>query len=147
MTSFTDHPAISWLGADPLTLPIYTECFDGAAVKIMGESAYLNAKRAGISLALTREHKVQTVFLYSEGVEGFTAYVRALPAGLTLASNRADVRAALGEAAMSAEPGGIGLMAIAFGFDRFEADDHYLHFEYLPGEGGIRLVTFGLCTD
>jgi hypothetical protein len=139
--------AFAWLGQDPLSLPVYAACFGGAAVEIMGESPFLNAKAAGISLALKPNHTVRAVFLYSEGVEGFSAYADALPAGVSLSSSRADVQAACGEAAMSMEAGGIGLMAIDFAFDRYESGDHYLRFEYVTGDSAIRLVTLGLCSD
>ena len=145
MTHFTDHLAFSWLGKDPYTLPVYAEKFAGAKAKIMGESPYLDAKQAGISLPLSRKNIVQAVHLYSEGFEGFKAYQGSLPAGLTLASSRADVRAALGEPAMSAEPGGSGIMAIEHSLDRYEAGKYYISFQYLAGDHAIMLVTLGFC--
>lgn len=147
MPDFTNHPAFAWLGKDALSLPIYAERFDGAAITNMGESPYLNMKTAGIELALNPYHTVRAVHLYAKGVEEFDAYADDLPAGLTLASSRAYARAALGEPTMSMEAGGVGLMAIEFAFDRFETGDHYLRVEYRPGEAGIRLVTIGSCSD
>ncbi len=144
MTSFTDHPACTWVGADPFTLPIYAERFDGAVAEIMGESPYINAKDAGISFALTRKHLVETVFLYSEGFEGFSAYTGALPMGLSFANSRTEVRTALGEPVRSGEAGGIGLMAIEHSWDRFEADALYLHIQYQAGDAGILLITIGI---
>jgi hypothetical protein len=145
MAPFTSHLAFTWLGQDALSLPVYAEWFDGVAIEIMGESPYLNAKAAGISFSLNADHRVRAVFLYGEGVEGFAPYVDALPAGLSLSNSRADVCNVLGEAVMSANPGGVGLMAIDFSFDRYESGDHYLRFEYVPGDAAIRLVTIGLC--
>jgi hypothetical protein len=147
MAIFFDHLAITWLGADPFSLPIYGECFAGATPTTYGESPYLNAKNAGISFALTRDHKVKTVFLYSEGLEGFSAYGGALPNGLSLASSRAEVRAAVGDPVMSGEKGGIGLMAIDFSFDRFEDGKNYMNFQYLPGDKGIHLLVIGSCDE
>lgn len=147
MTEFTTHPAFSWLGKDALSLSIYAERFDGAAITIMGESLYLDAKQAGIELALNADHTVKAVHLYAEGIEDFAAYADPLPAGLSLSSSRGEVRAALGEPAMGMDAGGVGLMAIAFAFDRFEADAQYLRVEYLPGNAAIRLVTIGSCAD
>jgi hypothetical protein len=142
-----EHPATVWLRADPFSLPIYAECFDGVAAEIMGESPYLNGRSAGISLALTRDHTIKTVYLYSEGYEGFSEYTGGLPAKLSFSSSRSDVRAALGAPVMSGEKGGMGIMAIDFSFDRFEDGVHYLLVRYLPGDKAIQLFIFGLCSD
>ncbi len=141
MTNFANHPAFFWLGEQALSLPIYAERFDGAAIAVMGESPYLDAKQAGIELALSTDHTVNAVHLYAQSVEDFTAYADALPGGLSLSNSRADVRSILGEPAMQMDPGGIGLMAIEFAFDRYEADDHYMRVEYMKGEAAIRLIT------
>jgi hypothetical protein len=145
LAHFTDHPAFSWLGKDPYALPVYAEKFAGAKAKIMGESPYLDAKQAGISFPLSRKNMIQAVHLYSEGFEGFKAYQGSLPAGLSLASSRADVRAALGEPAMSVEPGGVGIMAIEYALDRFESGEHYLSIQYCAGDKALLLVTLGFC--
>jgi hypothetical protein len=120
----------------------------------MGESPYLNAKGAGVSFALfgyddPAAAVVRAVFLYAQGVEGFEQYAAdPLPAGLSFASRRADVRrSSLGQLVQSGDAGGVGFMAIEFAFDRFEADGQYLRFEYHPGDGSIRLVTIGLCGE
>ncbi len=147
MTEFTSHPAFSWLGKDALSLPIYAERFDGAAITIMGESPYLDAKNSGIELALNADHTVKAVHLYAQGVEDFVAYAEPLPAGLALSSSRANVRLALGEPAMSMDAGGVGLMAIEFAFDRYEEGDHYLRFEYARGAAALRMVTFGIIAE
>jgi hypothetical protein len=147
MPQFSDHPIFAWLGQPALGLDIYAQAFDGASVEIMGESPYLNAKGAGISFALSPDHSVRAAFLYHQDVEGFAAYQGSLPKGLTLAHSRADVRAALGEPAMSMDAGGVGLMAIDFAFDRFEEADIYLRCEYLPGDNAIRLITIGRSDD
>jgi hypothetical protein len=142
-----EHPAITWLGADPYTLSVYAESFESAAAIALVETPYLSAKGAGISFALTRDQKVRTVFLYSEGYEGFSAYTGVLPAGLSLASSRADVRAAMGEPVMSGEKGGVGIMAIDFSFDRFEDGENYMNFSYVPGDMAVHLLVIGRCDD
>ncbi len=147
MTDFTNHPAFSWLGKQALDLPVYAASFGGAAIRIAGESPYLDAKAAGIEFALHADHSVRAVHLYAQGVEGFEAYAEPLPAGLTLSNSRADVRAALGEPVMSMDAGGTGLMAIEFAFDRYEAGGHYLRFAYENGESAVRLVTIGNNAD
>ncbi len=145
MTDFTQHPAFAWLGKDALTLPVYAESFNGAAITTKGESPYLDAKKAGIELALNADHMVRAVDLYAQGIEGFDAYADPLPAGRALSNNRADVVAAMGAPALSMDAGGVGLMAIEFAFDRFEASNHYVRFEYGEGETAVRMVTIGYC--
>jgi hypothetical protein len=150
MTSYRsafEHPAFGWVGEPALQLEIYHSSFAGAKPVIMGESPYLNAKRAGVSFALTKNHTVKAVFLYAKDVENFAQYVGPLPAGLAFSSSRDDVKAALGEAVFSGDAGGTGFMAIEHSFDRFEHDSHYLRFEYMPGNGSIRLVTIGSVGD
>jgi hypothetical protein len=139
----TDYEPLSWIGAPAKSLAAYADLFDGAEAEIMGESPYLNAKGAGVSFALEDDGNVRTVFLYSQGFEDFAQYTGALPADLTFASSRERARAALGTPVMSGEPGGIGLMAIEYAFDRFEHGDRYMHFQYKAGDKGILLVTIG----
>jgi hypothetical protein len=137
------HPAFLWLGQPAMTLDVYGRLFNGAQPQIMGESSYLNAQPAGISFALTAEHSIKAIFFYAQGVEDFAQFGETLPAGLSFSNNRAEVRAALGDAAFSGEAGGVGIMAIDFAFDRFEHGSHYLRFEYAPGDSAVRLVTIG----
>jgi hypothetical protein len=145
--AFTAHPGFAWLQRPALGLEVYVQLFDAAPVVTMGESPFLNAKSAGISFALHADHSVRAVFLYAQGVEAFAQYAGPLPAGLSFASCRADVRAALGEPAMAMDAGGVGLMAIEHGFDRYEHQGQYVRFEYLPDNGTVRLVTLGTCED
>jgi hypothetical protein len=146
------QPWATWVGRPAFDLDVYAQLFDGARIELMGESPYLNAKGAGVSFALDGDDPaavVRTVFLYSHGVENFAQYAAdPLPAGLSFASSRADVRRSLGQPVQSGDASsGVGLIAIEFSFDRFESDELYLRFEYHPGDGAVRLVTIGLCGD
>jgi hypothetical protein len=139
----TNYEPLSWIGAPAKSLAVYADLFAGAEPEIMGESPYLNAKATGISFALEKDGSVRTVFLYSQGFEDFSQYAGTLPADLTFASSREKARASMGVPVMSGEPGGIGLMAIEYAFDRFENDDRYVHFQYTAGNKAILLVTIG----
>ncbi len=141
------HIAFTWIGQPALMLPVYGELFDGAKPVIAGESPYLSNKAAGIEFALYPDHRVRAVFLYAADVEDNAQYAGALPADLSFASSRVDVRAVLGDPVFSGEAGGVGLMAIDHSFDRYEDGTHYLRFEYAPGDTSIRMVTAGLCED
>jgi hypothetical protein len=144
---FNTHPACGWVGKLAFDLDVYAQMFNGAKAEIAGESPYLNAKSAGLSFALNDDRTVRAVFLYSQGVERFQQYTDPLPAGLSFTSSRAEVRRALGKPVLSGEVGGVGIFAIEFSFDRFEAGDHYLRFEYRSGGEAIRLITIGLVAE
>ena len=143
----TDYTAFTWIGQVAQKLDVYASFFSDAAVEIMGETPYLNSRAAGISFALTKDSKVKSVFLYANGIEGFAQYTGPLPAGLTFKSSRSDVCAAIGEPSMSADAGGVGLMAIEHAFDRFEDGISYMRFVYAAGDTAILHITFGLSDD
>jgi hypothetical protein len=140
-----DDPMLSWLNQPYGASSAYATLFKGAEPEIMGESPYLNARDAGIALALNKKDKVTAIFLYAEGVEDFAAYQAGLPAGLSFTSTRAEVNTAMGsKPAFSGEAGGEGLFAIDHSFDRFEEGAFYIRFEYWADDAGVRLVTMGL---
>jgi hypothetical protein len=138
-----DFPLLSWIGQKDEAIDGYAKTFKGLKPETMGESLYLNARKAGIALALTKRRAVLTIFLYAQGVEDFEEYNGALPADLFFGSSRADVRAALGEPTFSGEAGGTGTFAIEHSFDRFEDGAHYIRFEYFSADASIRMVTLG----
>jgi hypothetical protein len=140
-----DFPMLAWLNQPYDSLEGYAALFNGAVPEIMGESPYLNARDAGIAFALTKKNAVQAIFLYAGGIEDFAGYQGALPAGLSFACSRTEVRSAMGtEPAFSGEAGGSGIFAIEHSFDRFEDAAFYVRFEYKAGDDGVRLVTMGV---
>jgi hypothetical protein len=134
----------SYLGQPFQTIDIYASTFKSSAPEIMGESPYLNAYHAGISLALERNNQIKAVFLYAAGVENFSQYKPPLPGSLSFETSRALIRSKLGEPAFGGEAGGTGIMAIEHSFDRYESEAFYIRFEYADGDSGVRLVTLGL---
>ena len=121
----------------------YGGLFQSAKPKIIAENPYLHGNEAGIQLALKkRTSQVTAIFLFADRVEDCAQYQGALPGGLTFAHTRADVRALLGKPAMGMDASGEGIMAIAYDFDRYESDTHYMRIEYFPS-GSIRMVTLG----
>jgi hypothetical protein len=144
MAHVFDSQLFGYLGQLWSDVDIYPSIFGSAKPKIAGESKYLNAPDAGISFALTKKLKVESIFLYAEGIENFSQYDDALPGGLSFAQSRKKVRKALGDPVFSGEVGGIGLMAIDFSFDRFESETHYLRVTYVENDASIRLITLGM---
>jgi hypothetical protein len=143
MSQIFESPVFGYPGQPWNQVDIYSTMFNSAEPEVMGESKYLNARDAGISFALNKKLKIESIFLYADGVEDFKQYVEELPGGISFDMSRSQVRKALGEPSFSAEVGGIGLMAIDFSFDRYESDTHYIRFEYTENNAHIRLVTIG----
>lgn len=144
MSDIFQSPLFAYLGQNFKEIDIYPTVFQSASPQIMGESPYLNAQKAGMSLALETDNSVKAIFLYAQGLEGFTQYEPPLPGNLRFETTREAIRSKLGKPALSAEAGGTGIMAIEHAFDRYESVKFYLRFEYEEGGKRIRLVTLGL---
>lgn len=143
MSQIFESPIFGYIGQLWNKVDIYSTTFNSTEPEVMGESNYLNARDSGISFALNKKSKVESIFLYSDGVEEFKQYSEKLPGEISFEMSRAQVRKALGEPSLSGEAGGVGLMAIDFSFDRYESDTHYIRFEYTENDAHIRLVTIG----
>jgi hypothetical protein len=65
-------------------------------------------KSKGISLWFNERNRLQTIFLYAEGADGFRQYRGELPGGLRFADTRGDVEKKLGK---PEEVGGEGVIA------------------------------------
>jgi hypothetical protein len=143
MSQIFESPIFGYIGQLWNKVDIYSTTFNSVEPEVMGESNYLNARDAGISFALDKKSKVESIFLYSDGVEDFKQYSEELPGEILFEMSRAQIRKALGEPGFSGEAGGVGLMAIDFSFDRYESDIHYIRFEYAEKDAHIRLVTIG----
>jgi hypothetical protein len=122
---------------------IYSTTFNSAKLGTAGESNYLNSRDAGISFALNKKLKVESIFLYADQVEEYKQYQEELPGGISFDMSRTQVRKALGKPVFSTEAGGTGIMAIDFSLDRYESDTDYICFEYTEKNAHIRLVTIG----
>jgi hypothetical protein len=143
MSQTFESPIFGYLGQLWNQVDIYSTTFNSAESEVMGESNYLNARDSGMSFALDKKLKVESIFLYTNGVEGFRQYSGKLPGGISFEMSRIQVRKMLGESSFSGEAGGTGLMAIDFSFDRYESDAYYIRFEYTEKDAHIRLVTIG----
>lgn len=143
MTDIFAHPLFANIDQKAFETELYAHNFSGAAVDIMGESAYLNAREAGIQLALSKKHKINAIHLYSGCLEGFSCYQGPLPLDIGFNTTRAQIREKLGLPAMSGEHGGVGIMTLEHAFDRYESDAYYIRFQFVAGEVGVRLITLG----
>jgi hypothetical protein len=107
------------------------------------DDRYLAAPAKGLEAAANNKGIVTAIFLKAAGVENFAQYAGELPNNLSFIQDRAAVRGVLGEAALSGEAGGEGIMAIPYSWDRYEDSSHYLRVEYAAGDASIRMITIG----
>jgi hypothetical protein len=142
MTDIFQHPLFANLAQVARNSDLYTQMFQGVGIEIMGESPYLNQR--GVELCLTKKHRIEAIHLYGGKLEDFDRYQGSLHPNINFDTSRIQVHQILGTPAMSMEPGGIGLMAIDFAFDRYENDQYYIRFQYEAGNDAIRLITLGL---
>jgi hypothetical protein len=143
MTDIFAHPLFLNIGQKAFETEIYIQNFNGAAVEIIGESPYLNARDAGVHLVLTKKHKLDAIHLYSGTLEGFCRFDGPAPGDIGFEMSRAQIRSTLGVPSMHGDPGGVGIMAIEHAFDRYENDMHYIRFQFDAGASKVRLITLG----
>jgi hypothetical protein len=144
MTDIFQHPLFANLGQVARNSDLYAQLFQGVEIEIMGESPYLNQRDAGVELCLSKKHKIEAIHLYGGKFEDFGRYQGSLHNDISFDTSRIQVHHILGTPAMSMEPGGIGLMAIDFAFDRYEDGQYYVRFQYEAGNDAIQLITLGM---
>jgi hypothetical protein len=81
--------------------------------------------------------RIETVFLYLAGREGYSPFRGELSAGLTAGDSRADVRRKLGPATRS----GAGDEAGLWPWDRYDSEAVCLHIAYGESGVGLRMLT------
>ncbi|MFC1705876.1 hypothetical protein ACFL59_03525 [Planctomycetota bacterium] len=81
--------------------------------------------------------RVSTIFIHSEGRDGYTGYKQPLIAGLSWSATSADVSEALGSPSISRPPA----PGIHGGWCRYDYDTRSIHFSFAPETGTLELVT------
>ncbi|WP_420138731.1 hypothetical protein [Sphingomonas sp.] len=96
----------------------------------------------GLGLAVDSAGICTAVYFYGAGREaGYQQYAGSLPEGLSFASTRAEVRAALGEPVAHRDTGGFLPPLRHYPWDWFVYDGIKLHFEYDDSLSRVQLVT------
>ncbi|HZZ91006.1 MAG TPA: hypothetical protein VFE23_00485 [Usitatibacter sp.] len=101
---------------------------------------YLRSERDGLLIKVSDDGEVLTIFLMSEGKDGFAQFRGELPAGLSFSSTPGDVLKALGAPAYSRPPGKVGSFAHG-DLLRFDRPAYSLHFQFRSDRRAIELVT------
>jgi hypothetical protein len=111
---------------------------------------YYSFKKSGISF-LFKKDKLDTIFLYSEGHEGFKQYKGTIPAGVNFSDNRATANKKLG---LPSQSGGGGKVPEILKstidkipiWDKWRFPRYALHIEYYD-DGEIAMITLSQNTN
>ncbi len=96
----------------------------------------------GIEIEQDNLGTIKTIFLHSDAHESFAGYQGQLLGGLTFASGREAVRAALGQPTKSKDAFVEESLGPQGAWDRFESPDYTIHIQYDPETTDrIRLIT------
>jgi len=102
---------------------------------------FLESKAAGVAIKHSDEGNIQTIFLMSEGKDGFSQYRGELGHALVFSSSPDDVMRALGKPSLH-RPASLGLFNQRTGeIMRHDYSAHSVHFQFRAGGQGIEQVT------
>jgi hypothetical protein len=141
MSEVFESPLFGYLSQRLDRIDIFPAAFTSGRLTDVEGTKYLEVPAEGLTFTLNQELAVQTIFLYSDGVEGFSQYQKPLPGGLLFSMSRSDVREHLGEPNRIGDP--IEEGPIQFAWDRYESHEAYFHLRYTDGNQQIQLITIG----
>ena len=101
---------------------------------------YLRSEDDGLLIKCTPEGEIRTIFLMSEGKDGFSQFDGELPGHLTFDSMPEDAIKALGPPALYRAAGKVGQYQQGV-LLRFDMPSHSVHFQFNGNGRGILLVT------
>ena len=117
-----------------------SEAQDVTAYEGAAAVRYLHSERDGIRIKCSADGEVVTIFLMSEGKEGFRQYCGDLPGDLDFDSTPADAIAAFGEPAWRRPAGRIGSYEQGE-LLRYDWPLYSLHLQFRGDGEGLDLVT------
>jgi hypothetical protein len=116
------------------------ELDDSAADEGIEPVRYLRSERDGLLIKLSAEGEVLTIFMMSEGKDGFSQFRGELPGNLAFSSRPADALKLFGAPGHSRPAGRVGSFRHGE-LLRFDWPGYSIHFQYRGDHGGIELVT------
>lgn len=129
-------PVKSWLADLPSTESTTIDWSDEGEIH-----RFLESKAAGVEIKQSDEGNIETIFLMSEGKDGFAQYRGELGHGLAFSSSPEDVMRALGKPSLH-RPAGLGLFNRRHGqIMRYDYPDHSVAFQFRDEGQGIEQVT------
>jgi hypothetical protein len=126
----------AWLAALPSTEPTTIDWSDEGEIH-----RFLQSKAAGVEIKHSDEGDIDTIFLMSEGKDGFAQFRGDLGEGLVFSSSPEDVMRALGKPSFR-RPAGLGLLNLRHGeIMRYDYPEHSVAFQFREEGLGIEQVT------
>ena len=101
---------------------------------------YLSNEADGLRLKLSNDGTIRTIFLMSEGKDGFSQFRGELPGGLSFRSTRVEALKTFGAPAYFRASGKFGPFQVGE-LLRFDRPTHSLHLQFRPDGAGLELVT------
>ena len=129
--------AAALLAAYPFLKP---EIQDAGVDDAMEAVKYLRSERDGLLIKVSEEGDVLTIFLMSEGKDGFSQFKGPLPGMLAFSATRREVVRTLGAPAVVHPPRKLGSFELGE-LMRFDMPAYSVHFQFRSGDAGIELVT------
>ena len=121
----------------PLVRPLLV----GSKTDLIDDRLHLQMPVHGMELIADLDRTVSTIFLYSEGTDGYHEFSGTIPEGINFEDSQVAIRRRLGP---PSDCGG-GDVIPGFGkarrWDRYDRAGYFLHVEYVDGGSSIRLLS------
>lgn len=121
--------------------PLVVEVQDLAPDEGLPKDFYLSNNQAGICIKHEEDGEITTIFLHSEGHEGYSGFQGDLGHGLSFSSSPEAVRNALGSPAFYREGGSISGLGEYGEVFRYDYPSHSIHLQFAVGSKKLELVT------
>lgn len=105
------------------------------------ESGVLVFKKEGLQISFDKKRQVNTIHIFSEGVQGYGQYSSALPMGLSFRMSRDETRALLGPPSQMGGPIRAIIGEDVIFWDRWDAKNFVLHLQYTEDKNSVTLIT------
>lgn len=109
--------------------------------ELIDDESYVELLGLGVSMVLPDGETIAAVQLHSENHEGYSQFSGEIPAGISFAMNRGQVRNLLGLPVQSGGGGNVVLLGPRPAWDAYKIDEYRLHVEYADDNNSIRLIT------
>lgn len=125
----------AWLAGLPSTEPTTIDWSDEGEMH-----RFLQSKAAGVEIKHSDEGNIETIFLMSDGKDGFAQFRGDLGKGLAFSSSPEDVTRVLGKPSLH-RPAGLGVLNRRHGeIMRYDYPEHSVAFQFREEGQGIETV-------
>ena len=121
--------------------PLVAEVHDLAPDEGLPKDFYLLNPQAGICIKHEESGEISTIFLHSEGHEGYSQFQGGLGHGLNFSSSPDAVRSALGSPSFSREESHVADLGTYGEILRYDYPSHSIHLQFAVGGKQLEIVT------